>query len=119
MDIPTMSVFLASYKTLLILLVSVLTCASQILQKYTAISSSANQRWLLLFSSLALLGFAMLLWLLVLRAMPVSIAYPLLSINYLFMALIARRFWGEKLSAQQWQGLALIILGIACVGLNA
>lgn len=104
---------------LLILLVSILTCASQILQKQTATSNSAMQRIKWLMVSLLLLGLAMVFWLAVLRQTPVSVAYPLLSLNYLIMALVSRRLWKEKMTAQQWQGLALIMLGITCIGAYA
>ena len=104
---------------LLILLVSVLTCASQILQKLTATANTTKQRIKSLVVSLILLGIAMLFWLAVLRQTPVSIAYPLLSLNYLIMALARRKLWNEKMTAQQWQGLALIIIGIICIGAYA
>jgi undecaprenyl phosphate-alpha-L-ara4N flippase subunit ArnE len=67
-------------------------------------------RWLVL--SVALLGCAMLLWLLVLQRVPVSVAYPMLSLNFIFITLAARFIWHEPVSLRHWLGVGLIIGGI-------
>ena len=82
---------------LLILLVSLLSCAAQLCQKQAAHCGGHRLfGWLVL--SLLLLGTAMLLWLVVLRTVPVSVAYPMLSPNFVLVA-VAARIWRETYAA--------------------
>lgn len=53
-------------------------------------------------------------WLLVLRRLDVSIAYPLLSINYVIVMLCAKWLFGETIPTHRWVGAFAIIAGI-CV----
>ncbi|WP_075180945.1 4-amino-4-deoxy-L-arabinose-phosphoundecaprenol flippase subunit ArnE [Pantoea sp. 1.19] len=101
---------------LLILLVSLISCAGQLCQKQAARQQgrAAVLRWLAL--SLLLLGLAMLLWLWVLQRVPVSVAYPMLSLNVILVVLAARLLWREPVSARHWGGIALIVTGVALLG---
>ncbi|MEJ4043086.1 4-amino-4-deoxy-L-arabinose-phosphoundecaprenol flippase subunit ArnE [Erwinia sp. SLM-02] len=105
---------------LLILLVSLLSCAGQLCQKQaTSVTGVARPRrhmllWLCL--SVLLLGLAMLLWLRVLQGVPVSVAYPMLSLNFVFVALAARWLWQERLSLRHGCGILLIVGGVAIMG---
>jgi len=101
---------------LLVLFTSLLSCGGQLCQK-----QAARQRtrygvigWLL--SGLLLLAAGMLIWLRVLQRLPVSLAYPMLSLNFMLVALAARLIWREKLSRQQWLGTLLIVVGVALMG---
>ncbi len=66
--------------------------------------------------SVALLGLGLLVWLLVLQHVDVSIAYPMLSLNFIFITLAARWIWKEQISPHHWLGVMLIILGIITLG---
>ncbi len=102
---------------LLIVLVSLLSCAAQLCQKQAALMAAGGRRmalWVAL--SLLLLGAAMLLWLLVLRSVPVSQAYPMLSLNFVLVAAAARLIWREACTLQQWLGTLLIVAGVALMG---
>jgi multidrug transporter EmrE-like cation transporter len=64
-----------------------------------------------------LLGFAcyavsLVVWIVALSRVPVTIAYPMLSIGYIVNALIARFWLGETLSAGGWGGIVLICCGV-------
>jgi multidrug transporter EmrE-like cation transporter len=64
-----------------------------------------------------LLGFAcyavsLVVWIAALSRVPVTIAYPMLSIGYIINALIARFWLGESLSASGWTGIGLICVGV-------
>lgn len=108
---------------LLVLVVSLLTCLGQLLQKQ-AVESWKTQnarpltiltsRWLWL--AVASLGAAMLLWLVVLQRLDVSIAYPMLSLNFVFVTLAARFWFGERTGTNHWLGILCIMLGIALLG---
>lgn len=101
---------------LLIVLASLLSCGGQLCQKQATQYSQRKQLfgWLLL--SVALLGVAMLLWLLVLQHVAVSVAYPMLSLNFIFITLAARWIWHEPVSVRHWLGVLLIIVGILILG---
>jgi undecaprenyl phosphate-alpha-L-ara4N flippase subunit ArnE len=104
---------------LLILLVSLLSCAAQLCQKQAAYLGTRHGKktlimWIVL--SITLLGVAMLLWLLVLRVVPVSVAYPMLSLNFVLVAIAARLIWRETYSLQQWFGTLVIVAGVALMG---
>jgi len=51
-------------------------------------------------------------WLLVLSRVPVSLAYPMLSIGYIVTAVFAYFAFGENLSAIRIAGIVLIIAGV-------
>ncbi|AJQ99194.1 polymyxin resistance sucrose-6 phosphate hydrolase [Hafnia paralvei ATCC 29927] len=104
---------------LLLLLASVFTCGGQLCQKQAVVCWQQKPpssrlpttlRWLL--AACCALGIAMLLWLLVLQRMPLGIAYPMLSINFVLITLCAHYWFGEKASARHWCGVALIMFGI-------
>lgn len=104
---------------LLIALVSLLSCLAQLCQKQAAtLSARRGKRRLMLWAglSLLLLGVAMLLWLWVLQRVPVSVAYPMLSINFVLVALAARLIWQESYTLRQWLGTLAIVAGVALIG---
>lgn len=105
---------------LLILVVSLLSCAGQLCQKQATSSAghARPRRHLLLWLGLSvgLLGLAMLLWLRVLQDVPVGVAYPMLSLNFVFVALAARWLWQERLSLRHALGILLIVGGVAVMG---
>lgn len=107
-----------------ILAVNLLTCAGQLAQKQAASGEPKNrsrQRHVLIWLGISLLclGSAMLLWLSVLQRVPVGVAYPMLSLNFILVTLAARWFWHETITARQWLGIALIVLGVIFVGRGA
>ncbi len=57
-------------------------------------------------------GISLVVWIMGLSRIPVSVAYPLLSLGYVINAFAARYFFGETLSASQFAGIGLIILGV-------
>lgn len=107
-----------------ILAVNILTCAGQLAQKQAASGepkrgSQRRHALVWLGVSLLCLGAAMLLWLAVLQRVPVGIAYPMLSLNFILVTLAARWLWHETITARQWLGIALIVLGVIFVGHSA
>lgn len=51
------------------------------------------------------------IWIVALSKVPVSVAYPMLSIGYAVNALAAWYFFGEFLSTQKLVGISVIIVG--------
>jgi multidrug transporter EmrE-like cation transporter len=60
-------------------------------------------------------GVSLVIWIAALTRVPVTIAYPMLSIGYVINALIARYWLGESLSASGWTGIALICAGVLLI----
>lgn len=58
---------------------------------------------------------SLVVWIMALSRVPVSIAYPMLSIGYVLNAFIAYYWFGEPLSAQKLLGIGFIILGVVLV----
>ena len=103
-----------------LLLVSVMTSLGQLCQKQAMVQSTSAccplWRNLWLHAGLALMGLALLLWLYLLQQVPLSIAYPMLSLNFVWVNLAAHYWFAEPLSWRHWQGTALILLGITLLG---
>lgn len=62
---------------------------------------------------------SLVVWILGLSRVPVSIAYPMLSIGYVLNAVIAWHLFGESISAQKLVGIGFIILGVVLVTRSA
>ncbi len=58
---------------------------------------------------------SVVVWILALSRVPVSVAYPMLSIGYVVNALAAWWLFGESLGAQKLVGIAFIIVGVFLV----
>ncbi|MDF7679745.1 4-amino-4-deoxy-L-arabinose-phosphoundecaprenol flippase subunit ArnE [Enterobacteriaceae bacterium ESL0689] len=104
-----------------LLFASLLSCLGQLCQKQATRPSRAVRRHLVIWLGLALfcLGMSMLLWLAVLQAIPVSIAYPMLSLNFVWITLAARWIWHEPIARRHWLGVGLIVIGIIILGSSA
>jgi len=108
---------------LLLLLACLLTCLGQVAQKFaveswrdqdSGIVHKLRSPWLWL--ALASLGFGLLVWLLVLQRMEVGVAYPMLSLNFVFITLIAHFVFHEHIDRRHWLGVVLVIAGVALLG---
>lgn len=99
----------------LILLTIVSSSGSQICQKLAAASGKANTGLIVsphVIASLALLAISLCSWLMVLARADVSVVYPLLSLNYVVVMVIARVYFGEHIPVHRWLGTFVILTGI-------
>ncbi len=55
------------------------------------------------------------LWIVALSKVPVSVAYPMLSIGYIVNAIAAYYLFGENLTIQKMFGISVIIIGVYLV----
>ncbi len=67
-----------------------------------------------LFAGLVLYGISTLIYVTTLQKIPLSVAYPLISIGYIFVLLLSYFFLGETLSLGKILGTVIIIIGV-CV----
>ena len=68
-----------------------------------------------LWLALAAYGISVAVWIVGLSRLPVSQAYPFLSVGYVITALLAWLMFGEVVSLARWAGIALIIAGVVLV----
>ncbi|HEX8740239.1 MAG TPA: EamA family transporter [Casimicrobiaceae bacterium] len=60
----------------------------------------------------ALYVVSLVVWILGLSRVPVSIAYPMLSLGYIVNAIAAHYLLGESVSLQRWLGIGVIVAGV-------
>ncbi|ACQ67580.1 4-amino-4-deoxy-L-arabinose-phospho-UDP flippase [Candidatus Williamhamiltonella defendens] len=104
---------------LLLLFVIFLTCAGQLSQKQATHSWKENaKRQTLIWLGLSVIFLAggMLLWLKLLQYLPLSQAYPFLSINLILVTLSGHFFFKEKVTLQHWLGIGIMMVGILLLG---
>lgn len=58
---------------------------------------------------------SLVVWIMALSRVPVSIAYPMLSIGYVINAFVAWQWFGEALAAQKLLGIGFIVVGVFLV----
>lgn len=64
---------------------------------------------------LALYGSAAFLYIIALRKLPVSIAFPSVSLSYAIVAVLGHFLFGEPFGLKQIGGIALIVGGVALI----
>ena len=68
-----------------------------------------------IWGGLACYGVSVVVWILALSRVPVSIAYPMLSIGYIVNAFAAWALFGESLAMQKLVGIGFIVIGVFLV----
>ncbi len=68
-----------------------------------------------IMGGMACYAISLVVWIMALSRVPVSIAYPMLSIGYVINAFVAWQWFGEALSAQKLLGIGFVIIGVVLV----
>ncbi|TAK83839.1 MAG: 4-amino-4-deoxy-L-arabinose transferase [Betaproteobacteria bacterium] len=68
-----------------------------------------------ILGGLACYVVSVVVWVVALSRVPVSIAYPMLSIGYVVNAIAARYLLGEALTPMRMVGIGIIVLGVFVV----
>jgi len=68
-----------------------------------------------ILAGLACYGVSVVVWVLALSRVPVSVAYPMLSVGYIVNAFAAWMLFGESLAAQKLIGIGFIVIGVFLV----
>ncbi len=76
----------------------------------TTLWSMATQGWFVLGAACYVVS--LFVWILGLSRVPVSIAYPLLSVGYIVNAVAAHYLLGEAVTLQRWLGIGFIVVGV-------
>jgi len=95
--------------------VSLETC-EQILYRFAGrIGGRGRKYWTRIAPAIAAHIARLCLWYLLLSALPLGEAVPLLGINFLMVALAGRLIFRERIDARRWLGTALVIAGFVMV----
>ena len=70
-------------------------------------------------AGIACYAVSVVVWILGLSRVPVSIAYPMLSLGYVVNAVAAQALFGEAVTLQRWIGIGFIVLGVWLVARSA
>jgi multidrug transporter EmrE-like cation transporter len=65
-----------------------------------------------ILGGLACYAVSVVVWIMALSRVPVSVAYPMLSIGYIVNAFAAWVLFGESLTAQKLVGIGFIVVGV-------
>lgn len=68
-----------------------------------------------ILGGLACYVVSVVVWIMALSRVPVSVAYPMLSIGYVINAFVAWQWFGEALAAQKLLGIGFIVVGVFLV----
>jgi multidrug transporter EmrE-like cation transporter len=115
---------------LLIALTVLLNCSANLALKWQvgrdAAAGGERAWWLQLLrpgviAAAMVACLAMASWILVLRRLPLTVAYPFTSISYVILLLAGCALFHEPLTAPKAVGVALIVVGVAvsCLGAPA
>jgi multidrug transporter EmrE-like cation transporter len=66
-------------------------------------------------TGMACYAISLVVWIMALSRVPVSIAYPMLSIGYVVNAVVAYYWLGETVSLMRMAGIGIIVLGVFVV----
>lgn len=77
------------------------------------VRAALTNKWLM--AGLVTYGLESMVWLKILAAVPVSIAFPIASLNFLGVVLASRYLLKEHIEMRQWLGAGLVTLGVAVV----
>ena len=65
-----------------------------------------------IIAGIALYGLSVIVWIVGLSRVPVSMAYPMLSLGYVVNAIAAHYLFGEAVTLTRWLGIGFIVLGV-------
>ena len=68
-----------------------------------------------ILGGLACYVVSVVVWILALSRVPVSVAYPLLSVGYIVNAVAAWMLFGESITAPKLAGIGFIVIGVFLV----
>lgn len=73
--------------------------------------------WRLLLGFLSF-GLSSLFWLVALSRLPLSVAYPVVSLSYVIILASSILLLGERPSLTTWSGALLVMMGVSLIGIG-
>jgi drug/metabolite transporter (DMT)-like permease len=103
--------------------VSVLAATATFLMKLAAPKLALNIKKLIknrnLIIGLFIYGFATLISIAALKAGELSVLYPIVALQYVWTNFLSMKYLKEKITFMKWAGIAMIIIGVAMIGMKA
>jgi drug/metabolite transporter (DMT)-like permease len=65
-----------------------------------------------ILGGLACYAISVVVWIVGLSRVPVSVAYPMLSLGYIVNAIAAHYLLGESVTLARWMGIGFIVVGV-------
>ncbi len=72
-----------------------------------------------LILGLSFYGFSTVPFLIALKFVDLSVAYPITSLSYVWVILLSKKYLKEKIKKLKLAGIMFIILGVVLIGLSA
>lgn len=72
-----------------------------------------------LFGGVALYAIGTMLFIPALKGGDLSVLYPFVAVNYIWVSLLSVKFLGEKMNRLKWLGILLIIVGVTFIGIGS
>ena len=72
-----------------------------------------------LFGGVALYAVGTILFIPALKGGDLSVLYPFVALNYIWVSLLSVKFLGEKMNKFKWFGILLIIIGVTFIGIGS
>ena len=69
-----------------------------------------------LLGGITLYALGTILFIPALKGGELSVIYPFVSLNYVWVSFLSTKFLGEKMNRLKWLGIALIIIGVSLIG---
>lgn len=86
-------------------------------QLFLYFKAVAGVPWL--WAGIAVYAMELVIWLAILERAPLSLAFPIASLNYCGVMVACHLLLKERVGHRRWLGAAFITLGVAIVGLGA
>ncbi|MFH1590739.1 MAG: hypothetical protein ABIC95_02315 [archaeon] len=107
----------------LVLFLTLMTSAAQILWKFGADRLELSVEGLLLnvplIAGIAVYGIAAVLLIIALRGGELSVLYPLIATSYIWVSLLSIFIIGEQMGLLKWSGIGVIVIGVSLIGAGA
>ncbi|HLC49948.1 MAG TPA: EamA family transporter [Candidatus Nanoarchaeia archaeon] len=72
-----------------------------------------------LFGGVLLYAIGTLLFIPALKGGELSVLYPFVALNYIWVSFLSTKFLGEKMNKFKWMGIMLIIIGVSFIGIGS
>lgn len=101
---------------ILLLLTIVVETAQQLFFKMAGINN--KKRLIYSFLGISMYLLFVIIWLRILKNLPLGFALPIMGFNYVTVALAGNLFFKERISIKRWCGIVLILIGLTLVWLG-
>ncbi len=72
-----------------------------------------------LMAGVLIYGVSSVMFIGALRYGELTVLYPLVATNYVWVSLLSTKFLNEGMNAKKWAGIALILIGVTLIGIGS